>query len=116
MNFGAWLRHYRTARGLSLGQLAKASGVSKSVIHYIETGGTQSPSLRVAQKLAEALGEPLDAFQRPAPVEPVVTVRVGLDESDARWAQARWGDDNDPTGVRGAVKHSRRVAGGKVIR
>jgi transcriptional regulator with XRE-family HTH domain len=51
---GANLRRLRTARGLSLEQLARASGVSRSMLWQIELGHS-APTINVVAKVASAL-------------------------------------------------------------
>lgn len=64
------LRTLREAKGLSLGSLAKQTGLSKSTISTIETGSA-NPSLEVLWRLTQALGVPLGtllgADSRPEP-------------------------------------------------
>ena len=60
------VRALRKARGLTLGELAARSGVSRSMISLIERGET-SPTAVVLNKLAGALGTSLPAlFAEPA--------------------------------------------------
>lgn len=56
--FGALIRHLRTKKGFSLRDLEKVTGVSSAYIHRIEKGERKSPSLRIVDKLAEALDIP----------------------------------------------------------
>jgi len=50
------LKSYRLGRGLSVAELAEASGVSLPYIHQIESGLRQNPSGEKLQGLASALG------------------------------------------------------------
>jgi len=43
-SLGTTLRTIRTSRGLSLAQVGKATGISRSLLSLIETGGATSPS------------------------------------------------------------------------
>src|ERR687894_2707593 len=52
---------YRTARGLKVSELARAVGVSPSLISQIERQQSQ-PSVSTLFALAEALDVPVDAF------------------------------------------------------
>lgn len=52
----------RTAAGLSIPDLARASGLSDDVLRQYETG-KRSPTWESIQKLATALGVPTDAFR-----------------------------------------------------
>src|ERR687891_2849333 len=54
---------YRTARGLKVSALARAVGVSPSLISQIERGQSR-PSVSTLFALAEALEVPVDAFFR----------------------------------------------------
>jgi transcriptional regulator with XRE-family HTH domain len=58
---GAQLHAVRRHRGWSLRELAKASGLSLTTVHQIETGRT-SPGLGTLQSLATALRVPLGAL------------------------------------------------------
>ena len=49
------LREAREARGLSMGQLAEASGVDKGLISRMESGETQNPKPSSLNNLAAAL-------------------------------------------------------------
>jgi transcriptional regulator with XRE-family HTH domain len=62
------LRGLRRAHGLSLDALARATGVSRSMISLVERGEA-SPTAVVLERLATGLGVPLAAlFDDPAPV------------------------------------------------
>ncbi len=56
---GERLRHLRYERGLSLGQLADAAGVSRKAIQLYEQG--KNAMVDVAEKLEEYLGQPMIA-------------------------------------------------------
>lgn len=56
---GRLLRQCRTAAGLSQEQLAKNAGVTGEYISMLESGKKGSPSIRVLEHLAKALGVPL---------------------------------------------------------
>lgn len=55
---GERIRKERTARGMSLDQLAKRVGVSKMTLHRVETGKT-SPSIALLGDIADALEKSL---------------------------------------------------------
>lgn len=76
MNFGAWLRGKRQARGLSLADLSVMVGVSDVQISRIETG-QRSPSYETALKLARVFGENSSRVLRMAGHTPVETVNAG---------------------------------------
>ena len=58
MNFGRAIQWYRNARGLSLQDLADASGISKDNLYRIENGNG-NPTLDTMEKVATALSVPL---------------------------------------------------------
>lgn len=57
---GEKIRVLRLGRGLSVSELAKRSGVSKSYISNIERGVQKNPSYIVMSKLATSLHVPLE--------------------------------------------------------
>ncbi|HEV8359649.1 MAG TPA: transcriptional regulator [Candidatus Thermoplasmatota archaeon] len=69
---GATLRGLRAARGLSLGQIAEAAGVSRRAVAMYEEG--MGALVEVAERLEQFLGEPLvrpvDVFRPPDPQAP----------------------------------------------
>jgi transcriptional regulator with XRE-family HTH domain len=74
---GERLEAVRRHRGLSLRELAKASGLSLTTVHQIETGRT-SPGLSTLHALASALGVPLGALlDGHVPPAPAVHLRQG---------------------------------------
>jgi len=60
-SLGARLRHLRTARDLTIAQLAERSGVSSGLISQIERGNS-NPSIKTLQRLRAALGVNLWEF------------------------------------------------------
>ena len=58
---GRTLRAHRTQRGMSLGELARAAGLSKSILARIEADGG-NPSVETLWRLSSALGVPLGAL------------------------------------------------------
>lgn len=56
----------RTAAGLSIPDLARASKLSDDVLRQYETG-KRSPTWESVQKIATALGVPTDSFRTPTP-------------------------------------------------
>jgi transcriptional regulator with XRE-family HTH domain len=58
---GKNLRRLRTERGLSLEELARQSGVSRSMLGQIELGQS-APTINVLWKIAQALDEPFSAL------------------------------------------------------
>ncbi|ROR46001.1 helix-turn-helix domain-containing protein [Kitasatospora cineracea] len=65
---GLRLRELRAARGLSLSELARRSGVGKATLSGLEAG-TRNPTLETLYALTTALGLPLSAAL-PAPEPP----------------------------------------------
>ena len=63
-DFGAWIKQLRLAKKYSLKTLESISGVTASYIHRIENGAKKTPSVPVAEKLAEGLGVNPDEFLR----------------------------------------------------
>ncbi|HYI35394.1 MAG TPA: XRE family transcriptional regulator [Thermoleophilaceae bacterium] len=58
---GRTLRAHRTERGMSLGDLARAAGLSKSILARIEADGG-NPSVETLWRLSLALGVPLGSL------------------------------------------------------
>lgn len=73
------LRRLRAERGLSLEQLAQKSGVSRTMLHQIETLKS-TPTIALLWKIANGLDEPFNALLAEAP-------RIGL--TVLRQAQAK---------------------------
>jgi transcriptional regulator with XRE-family HTH domain len=61
MLVGTNLRQQRLRRGLSLDQLARASGVSRSMLGQIESGQS-SPTIKTLWRIAVGLAVPLSAL------------------------------------------------------
>jgi transcriptional regulator with XRE-family HTH domain len=66
IDVGTRLRELRQERGLSLRNLARASGLSTNALSMIERSRT-SPSVSTLYKIADALGVPITAFFRLEP-------------------------------------------------
>ena len=62
VTFQARLTALRTAAGLSIPDLARASGLSDDVLRQYEKG-TRGPSWESVQMIAKALAVPTDAFR-----------------------------------------------------
>lgn len=56
------LKQLRESLGITQMELARRSGVRQSTICDIEVGRTKGPTLRIAAKLATALGVPVQAL------------------------------------------------------
>jgi transcriptional regulator with XRE-family HTH domain len=59
---GSALRAARTARGLTLRDLEKLTGMSQSQLSQIETGYRADPSFSTVSKIARAVGVSLDGL------------------------------------------------------
>ena len=62
MALGDVIRNLRMEKGLSPGELAKQSGVSRPYLWQLESGGKTNPSFDVLEKLACALGVTVSDF------------------------------------------------------
>ena len=69
MALGDVIRKLRTEKGLSPGQLAKLSGVSRPYLWQLESGGKTNPSFEVLEKLAHCLGVTVSDFSEAEPGE-----------------------------------------------
>lgn len=76
--FARRLQELRTQRGLTLGELARRSGVSLPSLRRLEAGGYAPPRLETLHRLAEALGvtEAELGSTRPARPEPALEQAV----------------------------------------
>src|ERR1051326_4251617 len=54
--FNTLISQYRRRRGMSQGQLAQATRLSRTYVYHLETGQRSRPSAHVARALAPALG------------------------------------------------------------
>src|SRR5690242_3873519 len=54
--FAQLISEFRHQRGMSQGQLAQATRLSRTYIYHLETGMRSNPSPHVAQSIARALG------------------------------------------------------------
>ncbi|HEY63717.1 MAG TPA: cupin domain-containing protein [Caldilineae bacterium] len=84
---GARLRELRRARGLSLRDLAAASGVSANTISLVERGRS-SPSVATLHRLTRALDVPITALFEESSASSVVVTRAG----ERRPIRGGWGD------------------------
>ena len=72
---GPRLKRLRTQRGVTLTALAERTGISKSTLSRLETGG-RKPSLELLLPLAEAHGLPLDELVgAPEVGDPRITIK-----------------------------------------
>ncbi|WP_096188398.1 helix-turn-helix domain-containing protein [Evansella halocellulosilytica] len=56
---GDMIKHKRKERGLSLSELSRMTGVSKSYLSYIERGLKKNPSIIIVKKIFSTLDLPL---------------------------------------------------------
>jgi transcriptional regulator with XRE-family HTH domain len=71
------IRKLRTARGMTISQLAEAAEVSTALISQVERGLTD-PSLATLRQVARVLGVPLfDLFEQSPGASPVTVIRRG---------------------------------------
>ncbi len=54
-DFAQLVTHYRQQRGMSQGQLAHATRLSRTYVYHLETGQRANPSLHVVQNIVRAL-------------------------------------------------------------
>src|SRR5215472_10135960 len=54
-NFAGLISHFRQQRGMSQGQLAQATRLSRTYVYHLETGQRLNPSPQVVQNIARAL-------------------------------------------------------------
>lgn len=62
MGFHNRLKELRERAGMTQGQLAEASGVTKGTIANFEQKRRETPSFEMVVKLARALGVPIESF------------------------------------------------------
>ena len=74
--FGARVREARSARGLTLEELATAAGISRATLSNLERG-EHSPSLNAATDVARALGVSLSQLLGEEERRPTVTIPAG---------------------------------------
>lgn len=67
---GDALKAIRERTGLSITQLANASGVDRTVVTRLESGERRGTAAQLVA-LAQALNVPLTAISYPIPVEPI---------------------------------------------
>ena len=77
---GRTIRTHRDAQRMSLGDLARESGLSKTILARIESG-TGNPSMETMWRLSKALRVPLGALLAEDEAPRVRTVRAGRGEA-----------------------------------
>lgn len=77
---GQAIRARRTARGMSLGDLSRATGLSKTILARIERG-EGNPSVETLWRLSRGLEVPLGALLAEEPPERVRIIRAGAGEA-----------------------------------
>jgi transcriptional regulator with XRE-family HTH domain len=80
-SFGGWLKRGREVRELSVGDAARAAGISAAYLSKLENDYVKKPSPHVLHQLSVALGVPYDELMRlnnyRVPGEPNVANTVG---------------------------------------
>lgn len=99
MDYGRALRIARTAKGMSQRELADAAKIDASHVSLIETGH-RTPSLSVLQRLANALGMPMDILSLlaagPSRLKSISAARA---EELGRWLmELLWDSDDNGEG------------------
>ncbi len=74
---GQRIRTLRQERGMSLGDLERASGVTKGYLSQLERGNASNPSLDAIKKISRGLDAPLSALSE-EPEEPRDDLPPGL--------------------------------------
>jgi transcriptional regulator with XRE-family HTH domain len=74
-------------RNMSDGKLAKAAGVSRTLVFYLRTGQTKATAERVLTAIAEALETTVDYLSEEGDVEDNGQVAVMLDEPGRKLAE-----------------------------
>ncbi|MBU9722454.1 MULTISPECIES: helix-turn-helix domain-containing protein [Bacillaceae] len=59
MTIGDMIRRRRKEKGISLSELSRMTGVSKSYLSYIERGMKQNPSIDVVKRIFHSLNLPI---------------------------------------------------------
>jgi transcriptional regulator with XRE-family HTH domain len=80
VRIGAEVRTHRTAHGWSLNELARASGMSKTILARIERG-EGNPSIETLWRVSRALQVPLGALLTPSERPRMRVVRAGEGET-----------------------------------
>ncbi|HSR69237.1 MAG TPA: helix-turn-helix transcriptional regulator [Acidobacteriota bacterium] len=66
MTLGAYLRHLRQAKGMTLRAVEKSSGVSNAYLSQLENGKLTNPSPPILHKLAKVYGASYQALMEKA--------------------------------------------------
>lgn len=77
---GRWIRHYRKAKGLTLGQLATAVDASPSHLSLIETGQREA-RVTMLSKIAGALEVPLTSLMSPPKADRRTELAISLEHA-----------------------------------
>jgi len=80
LTIGRRIRQLRTARGLTLDELAGAVDRAPSQLSMIETG-KREPKLTLLQAIARALGTTIDALLEAEPLDPRSTMEIALERA-----------------------------------
>ena len=87
---GQRLRHYRTAAGMTLGDLGDAVGVSPSQLSLHENG-KREPRLSLLSDIADRLGVPLSQFLDETPPSERAALEIELDRAQSGQVYAELG-------------------------
>jgi len=79
-NFGSLIKHKREEKGYSLNKLQELTGISPSYINRIEKGERKAPSLKIIEKLADALDADISELLSVANREDATTEITSLEE------------------------------------
>lgn len=90
MTIGEYVRHIREQRGLSLSELARQSGVNKSVLSRLENNKNGDIAIETVRVLAATLGIPIAELIQ---VNPAQTLPQTVVEAELRVRGARDGSE-----------------------
>jgi transcriptional regulator with XRE-family HTH domain len=89
IDVGVRLRQLREARGHSIRELARQSGLSANALSLIERGRT-SPSVSTLYKISEALGVPITSFFETRGEKSDVVFRKGTERTRVPFTRGVW--------------------------
>jgi transcriptional regulator with XRE-family HTH domain len=118
---GARLRELRKRNDLTLGDLERASGVSKGYLSQLEGGGAKNPGIDAVTKIARALGVPISELLGESPAEGQSQDRLPaglkgfLDEAAAQGAEVTDEDVKMLLGIRYRGRQPRTAEDWKLL-
>ena len=89
---GEIIRHRRKERRISLSELSRMTGVSKSYLSYIERGMKKNPSIDVIRKIFSTLNLP-------------ITLLTSIEDTDLREIEKRRQFIRDSCALEFPIKH-----------